>query len=259
MRRHKILLTITLLTLATFCLVGTVIGAKVLLYKEPGFSGDWDNGTGTPPACAYGEYDEDSGKCVYQSTSCAFGEYQQDTGKCQFTRYLMNTAHPNEWDGAESDCEGRGMHLITIMSDVENEALHEYYNFYDIWYGAWIGITDEAEEGNWQWVTGEPVTYTHWRTSEPDNDGEFWHSNADHGLTLGYEWADEDGTYYLRYFMCEWDWEFGATGLCPEGYTYDAVMISWWGLAPAYCSGNPECPEGYEYDQGSGNCIGDPQ
>ncbi|MGY8927507.1 MAG: lectin-like protein, partial [Flavobacteriales bacterium] len=32
----------------------------------------------------------------------------------------------------------------------------------------WIGFTDEAEEGNWQWITGEEVTYTNWGANEPD-------------------------------------------------------------------------------------------
>jgi len=158
------------------------------------------------------------------------------------------------WDQAESYCEGRGMHLITIMSDAENEVVRKYCRDYYISYGVWIGITDEAEEGNWQWVTGEPVTYTHWATSEPDNDGEFWRTNADHGLAQGGAmWVDEDGLYFARYFICERDWEFGATGLCPEGYTYQRDGYN------GYCYGDPECPEGYEYDQESGNCIGDPQ
>ena len=37
----------------------------------------------------------------------------------------------------------------------------------------WIGFTDEQEEGNWQWVTGEEVTYTSWHGSQPDGSGNY--------------------------------------------------------------------------------------
>jgi hypothetical protein len=33
----------------------------------------------------------------------------------------------------------------------------------------WIGLTDEAVEGQFQWVTGEPVNYTRWGLIEPNN------------------------------------------------------------------------------------------
>jgi len=250
MRGRKVLLTIALLTLATFCLVGTVIAAKILLYKEPGFSGDWDNGTGESPSCAYGEYDEDSGKCVYQS-SCAYGEYDEGSGKCQFKRYEVTWQY-KDWHEAKSYCEDSGMHLPTIMSDAEHNELA--YIADQIGY-TWIGFTDEAEEGTWEWVTGEPVIYTHWwDCGEPDNTPGCGGSDADYGMIDYNAWSDEaDNCWSLR-VVCEWDWESGATGLCPEGYTYQREEGY-----DGYCYGDPECPEGYEYDQGSGNCIGDPQ
>jgi len=40
---------------------------------------------------------------------------------------------------------------------------------------AWIGFTDEAEEGKWVWVTGEPVTFTNWYRGEPNNFGKIEH------------------------------------------------------------------------------------
>ncbi|NBT49863.1 MAG: hypothetical protein EBT07_19005, partial [Actinobacteria bacterium] len=37
--------------------------------------------------------------------------------------------------------------------------------------GYWVGLTDRNGEGNWQWSSGEPVTYTNWLNSEPNNNG----------------------------------------------------------------------------------------
>ena len=53
---------------------------------------------------------------------------------------------------------------------------------------------DEEEEGNWQWVTSEEVTYTNWSDGEPSNDGggehyaEMWPNGT---------WNDN---YYDAYF-----------------------------------------------------------
>jgi len=32
-----------------------------------------------------------------------------------------------------------------------------------------IGFTDQASEGTWVWISGEPVTYTNWHSGEPSN------------------------------------------------------------------------------------------
>ncbi len=32
-----------------------------------------------------------------------------------------------------------------------------------------IGFTDEGHEGDWTWMSGEPVTYVNWAPGEPNN------------------------------------------------------------------------------------------
>lgn len=56
-------------------------------------------------------------------------------------------------------------HLVTFSSDAEfNFVYHQFpHNF------VWIGFTDRMEEGNFLWVTGEPVTFTGWLYGEPNN------------------------------------------------------------------------------------------
>jgi len=56
------------------------------------------------------------------------------------------------------------VHLVTISSQEENDFILEHTGG-----NVWIGFTDEAEEGNWQWVTGEEVVYTNWNDGEPNN------------------------------------------------------------------------------------------
>lgn len=66
-------------------------------------------------------------------------------------------------------------HLVTIDSQLENEfivstwgeggsSVYSYVNA-----AMFIGISDEISEGNFRWDDGTPVSYTNWRTGEPNN------------------------------------------------------------------------------------------
>ena len=73
------------------------------------------------------------------------------------------------WTDSKIFCEERNSHLATITS--ENE-----YNFIiknilpqsNAEY-LWLGGTDEQNEGNWKWITGEKWDYTNWGNNQPDN------------------------------------------------------------------------------------------
>ena len=56
-------------------------------------------------------------------------------------------------------------HLVTISSQEENDFVLEHTGG-----GIWIGFTDQYDEGNWEWVTGEDGGYTNWDEGEPNND-----------------------------------------------------------------------------------------
>jgi hypothetical protein len=105
-------------------------------------------------------------------------------------QWYLNTATGHEyalWDqhGTWIDAYNAtpvGAHLVTFSSSAEENWVwntigpqvepypsapwQDRYRFY-------IGFTDSenygASGGNWRWVTGEPVTYTHWGTGEPNN------------------------------------------------------------------------------------------
>lgn len=127
---------------------------------------------------------------------------------------------PMTWDEAKAYCESLGGHLVTITSDTEQEFVETLIaNGKKKSY--WLGGTDAANEGTWEWITGEKFDYTNWREFMPDN----W-QNEDYlmmykemdpsytGETFG-RWNDlkSDGTcpgnsYFSKDifgFICEWE------------------------------------------------------
>ena len=83
-----------------------------------------------------------------------------------------SNGHAYKWimcDGredAQAQAAVEEAHLVTITSESEQIWLEAVF-------GAgpyWIGLTDVAKEGEWQWETAEPVTYTNWKEDDNEND-----------------------------------------------------------------------------------------
>ena len=110
------------------------------------------------------------------------------------------------WTAARQACANMGGYLVTITSAAENNFV------FNTWPSGWIGFTDEAVEGQWRWVTGEPVTYTNWNGGEPNNAG-----NEDYAQFVGGgNWNDLPNTslpYVLEfdYIVTFTAWEIIAT------------------------------------------------
>ncbi len=74
-----------------------------------------------------------------------------------------------DWASAEAEAVAHGGHLITIGRQQEQEfVVATFLSPPDKVY--WIGMTDAEKEGDWHWISGEPITFTNWENpGEPNN------------------------------------------------------------------------------------------
>jgi frataxin-like iron-binding protein CyaY len=77
---------------------------------------------------------------------------------------------PQTWANAQAIAQATGGTLATINNPEENTVIAQFLRDRGI-STAWIGFNDVAQEGNWVWESGEPVTYTNWNSREPNNSG----------------------------------------------------------------------------------------
>jgi hypothetical protein len=74
---------------------------------------------------------------------------------------------PDWWD-AEAEAVACGGHLVTVNDENEDQWLMDTFGTWDAF---WIGFTDWGTEGVYRWISGQPVSYTHWDYVQPDNAG----------------------------------------------------------------------------------------
>ena len=67
---------------------------------------------------------------------------------------------------AMTQATAENAYLVAINDKAENEWLQGIFERERFW----IGLNDVAEEGQWAWGSGEPVTYTNWGEHERDGD-----------------------------------------------------------------------------------------
>lgn len=124
----------------------------------------------------------------------------------------------NSWEEAQEFCESLGGHLAVITTEEENVALYEYMVTTDHTQ-VYLGLY--RTEGQWQWVTGEDVAFTHglpegedgaygvlytdpWLWYDSHRNCDIWNS-YEHGSwdAKAYDWTSTkvDGVA----FLCEWE------------------------------------------------------
>ena len=128
---------------------------------------------------------------------------------------------------AQMICEQFRGHLATITSEQEQELIKSMVSTGELTDYFWLGGTDEAEEGTWEWVTDEAFDYEHWAPGQPNDLGGTQNYLRIH-KTGYWDDASSDKTYG---FICEYD----TASLTPaqtilfEGRAYELYNnpISW--------------------------------
>ena len=85
-------------------------------------------------------------------------------------RYFKVFQEELGWHQARARCEEMGGHLAVVRGEDENNFLTSLISAAAI-DAAWLGATDENQEGRWLWVDGSEVRYENWdaRSTQPNN------------------------------------------------------------------------------------------
>jgi hypothetical protein len=113
------------------------------------------------------------------------------------------------WKEANQKAIEQGGHLATIQDEEENNYVFSLIDNDIFWitdgrygdksFGPWIGGVRKPGSKSFNWVTGEPFTYSNWYKGEPgeketyiqymsshNKRGNTWNDGDDHGKTYGY-------------------------------------------------------------------------
>ena len=116
--------------------------------------------------------------------------YALESGENQFQIVEGNFT----WHEAKADAEAKGGRLAVLNTQEKIDAANSYLEGLGF-PNAWFGLTDEAEEGNWQWITGEPLTVSYWADGEPNNSFEHY------GIYWGGKWNDGRLSHQSPYLL----------------------------------------------------------
>jgi hypothetical protein len=153
--------------------------------------------------------------------------------------YLLCTAEPLDFAGAEAFCAARGAGLVIIESAEENSFLEALGSD-----TLWIGLSDQETEGSFRWVDGNQPGFADWREGEPNDSGgaedcaALWGTGADRG------WNDFPCDL-LHGYVCEDAVNRGdpdpgtACDNCPDRYNPDQADGDGDGVGDACAGGGP--------------------
>ncbi len=110
--------------------------------------------------------------------------------KCNGKRFTVGKTDyclqgPATWEAAQKTCLRDGGELAMLDTEAENSALFASIGAKIIVTDLWIGLSDEAVEGQFRWISGDPLEVPLWRAGEPNDIG-----NEDCAT-----WAASDGRW----------------------------------------------------------------
>jgi len=118
------------------------------------------------------------------------------------THYYYLIPFGKVWAEADTFCRDTfGGYLVTVTEASEQDVINNLLSRLPEANHAWIGLNDLASEGNFEWVTGETVSYTNWADGEPNN---YYEEDCVNVLYPTGEWNDNGCERHPEYFyICE--------------------------------------------------------
>ncbi len=142
---------------ASFCTMG---------YCLQGKSKPCDDGQ----PCTYDGCNPKTG-CEYlalpSAATCADG--LAEGGRCWKASKLVE---PLNWPAARSWCQQWGGELASVRNVYDNQRIRKLADAACGQASAWIGLTDQAQEGKFRWTDGEASQFHQWNQGEPNNSGD---------------------------------------------------------------------------------------
>ncbi len=124
------------------------------------------------------------------------------------------------WKDAQAEAISLGGNLVTINDAAEQAWIESSFGTTET---LWTGLTDQDQEGEFAWVSGEAVTFTNWAAGQANTDpfAREYAEKEDYA-TLNYErtplWADSEGTARYRGII-----EIGALAETPPAPLSEVV------------------------------------
>ncbi|MCX5886271.1 MAG: C-type lectin domain-containing protein [Proteobacteria bacterium] len=164
--------------------------------------------------------------------------------------WIMNPANghyyklttPMNWLQAETQAMEWGEHLVTINDREEELWLRDQFGANEFF---WIGLNDINVEGNFEWVSGEPVTYTNWWEGEPNNQS--GNNREEDAVVMNWGGSELINDQWVLYFGDGWnDGEMDAnlrgiveiSSLCDFSTEPDIKIQRCFGGIGTQCEGN---------------------
>ncbi|KAH3800989.1 hypothetical protein DPMN_154633 [Dreissena polymorpha] len=82
--------------------------------------------------------------------------------------YELQT-HSAIWTHSELLCKQQGGHLVAITSETEQAFVGAFMTRHNPVHAVWLGLHDRKVEGQFEWTSGESVSYTNWVPNHTSN------------------------------------------------------------------------------------------
>jgi uncharacterized repeat protein (TIGR02543 family) len=104
------------------------------------------------------------------------------------------------WHQAKADAESRGGRLAELDTQFKIDEANRVLSALGSWPEIWIGMTDEAQEGLWRWVSGSIVSNAPWSPTEPNGSGNYGLIYGS-GHAVSGLWDDQPSSNSKSYFL----------------------------------------------------------